>query len=78
MACMQLSGVDLTRLPYHSLLNELSQHDHYWSVGLPNHPPEISHCVLQGSLSGNERLLEVVALHREGTSGVNQPDNVCK
>ncbi len=47
---------------YHSLLCELSEHDDHRAVILPDHPPEVDHCALQGPLSGDEGSLVVVAL----------------
>lgn len=38
------------------LLN-VGDHDNNWAAFLPNHPPEISHCVYSWTLSGNVYLL---------------------
>lgn len=35
----------------------VGDHDNDWAAFLPNHPPEISHCVYSWTLSGNVYLL---------------------
>ena len=48
-----------------TIFSEATQHDHHLALELPHHPPQVTHCVLEGTLSRYVGIATFVALHTD-------------